>query len=125
MSGDVDSDFLTECGFGEQKEEKYSDEYEAYLTNLRIVASTQAGVNIICYWLAELGTFEPSWSDKNPKLARQAVLKDLGNDILDDLAVASEKIHDAIQREMRTRRKRAGSLYKLKPKEENNDGQQS
>jgi len=113
---DTDSEFLRECfPEEEQKEEQYSDEYEAYLTNLRVVANTQAGLSVICYWLAELGTFEPSWTEKNAKLARQSVLKDVGNDILDDLAVASSTIHDAVQREMRTRRKRAGSLYKLKP----------
>ena len=120
MSKEGDSEFLEECGYGgEDKEEPFSDEYEAYLTSLRAVANTQAGLNVICYWLGELGTFEPSWTEKNAKLARQAVLKDVGNDILDDLSVASETVHDTVQREMRARRKRAGTLYKLKPNKEN------
>ena len=42
---------------------------------------------------------------QNARLARQVVLKDFGNELLDDLAVASSKTHDDIQRMMRAKRK--------------------
>jgi hypothetical protein len=80
---------------------------KAYLANLQQVAKTTAGVEVICHILEMLGTFEPAWSDKNAYLAKQTVLKDFGNDLLDELAVAAEEVHDNIQRMMRQRRKLA------------------
>lgn len=83
------------------------DEYKAYLSDLQEVAKTAAGTRVLCRLLENLGTFEQGWHEKNAKLAKNAVLKDFGNDILDDLAVACEKVHDDIQRTMRIRRKLA------------------
>lgn len=80
---------------------------KAYLANLQQVANTTAGAEVICHILEMLGTFEPAWSDKNAYLAKQTALKDFGNDLLDDLAVAAENVHDNIQRRMRQRRKLA------------------
>ena len=68
---------------------------------------TAAGAEVICVLLERLGTFEPAWTEKNAKMARMTALKDFGNDILDDLAVADEKKHDDIQRMMRVRRRLA------------------
>lgn len=83
-------------------------EYRAYLSDLSEVANLPAGSRFLCALMEKLGAFEPSWTDKNARMARQVVLRDFGQDILDDLAVASDEVHDNIQRAMRVRRKAAG-----------------
>jgi hypothetical protein len=80
-------------------------EYKRYLTDLHFVAATAEGRRALMWILSQLGTFEPAWHPKNAQLARAVVLKDFGQEILDDLAVASDSAHDEIQRAMRIARK--------------------
>ena len=87
-----------------------AEDYKHYLSDLQEVAKTTAGARVICRLLDELGTFEPAWTDKNARLAKQVVLKDFGGSILDDLAIADADVHDDIQRMMRIRRKLAETI---------------
>ncbi|GAG40518.1 unnamed protein product, partial [marine sediment metagenome] len=59
-------------------------EYRQYLGDLQIVVKTPEGSRVICRLLEDLGTFQPAWSEKNARLAKQAVLKDFGQEMLDD-----------------------------------------
>lgn len=79
--------------------------YKHYIEALRTVLRTPDGKLVLCHMLKQCGTFEPAWTDKTAKLARQIVLKDFGNELLDDIAVADDKEHDSIQRTMRIERK--------------------
>jgi hypothetical protein len=89
------------------------EDYKNFLTDLYSVARSGSGARVLCEIFDRLGTFNPSWSDKNARLAKAAVLKDFGQDLMDDLAVADDEVHDLIQRMMRIRRKSAGSLNTL------------
>ena len=100
-------------------EEKEADAVEpsqqerrkSYLADLLAVTKTPEGIRVICYLLECLEVFEPTWTDKNARLARKAVLSDFGNDMLDDIAIVSEKVHNNIQRTMRIKRKLADELH--------------
>jgi hypothetical protein len=83
---------------------------KSYLTDLLAVTKTEEGVRVICYLLECLEVFEPTWTDKNARLARKAVLSDFGNEMLDDIAIVSEDVHNKIQRTMRVRRKLTDEL---------------
>lgn len=87
-----------------------SDDYRHYIEDLRAVVRTPAGARVVCGLLDALGAFEPAWTEKNAVLARRAVLRDFGQSLLDDLAVAADDVHDDIQRMMRIRRKAADQL---------------
>ena len=87
-------------------------EYKRYLTDLHAVAATPAGQRVLVWILGQLGTFDPAWHPKNAQLAKAVVLKDFGQEILDDLAVASDEAHDVIQRSMRVSRM-AGLTYQI------------
>ncbi len=80
-------------------------EYKRYLTDLHAVAATTEGQRVLMHLLNQLGAFEPAWHPKNAQMAKAIVLKDFGQEILDDLAVASDEAHDEIQRVMRISRK--------------------
>jgi len=80
-------------------------EYRRYLTDLHAIASTAEGQRVLMHILNQLGTFDPAWHPKNAQMAKSVVLKDYGQEILDDLAVASDEAHDEIQRAMRISRK--------------------
>jgi len=97
-------DFMLE---NERQAAAVDSEYKRFLTDLHTVAKSPEGARVICWYLSKLGTFDPAWSAKNPQLARAVVLKDFGQSILDDLAVAADGVHDEIQRMMRIRRKAA------------------
>lgn len=86
------------------------DGYRQYLEDVRTVVRTPAGARVFCTLLEMLGAFDPSWSEKNARLAQKVVLRDFGQLLLDDLAVAADDVHDDIQRMMRIRRKAAESL---------------
>ena len=88
----------------------YEEAYKGYLIDLRDVAQTPEGSRVLCWLLEQSGAFEPVWSPKNAQLARAAVLKDFGQEILDDLAMAADGVHDSIQRTMRIRRKSEDTL---------------
>jgi len=85
--------------------ETVEEREKSYHADLHDVVKTPEGARVVCYWLERLGTFDPAWSDKNARMAQQTVLKDAGNELLDDLAVAHPNTHDDIQRMMRIRRK--------------------
>jgi hypothetical protein len=87
-------------------------EYRQYLMDLRQVAFTAEGQRVLIWILGALGTCEPAWHPKNANMARAIVLKDFGQDILDDLAIAAGEAHDAIQRSIRIAR-RAGLTNKI------------
>lgn len=94
------------------------DDYRQYIEDVRTVARTPAGARFICSLLEMLGAFDPSWSEKNARLAQKVVLRDFGQLLLDDLAVAADDVHDDIQRMMRIRRKAAETLVALKDDKE-------
>ncbi len=87
-------------------------EYKRYLTDLHEMAAKPAGQRVLVWILGRLGTFDPAWHAKNAHLAKATVLKDFGQEIMDDLAVASAESHDEIQRSMRISRK-AGLTYQI------------
>ncbi len=93
-------------------------EYKRYLTDLHFVASSAEGQRVLMHILGQLGTFEPAWHPKNAQMARAIVLKDFGQEVLDDLAVASDVAHDDIQRAMRIARKAGITDLIFKPKKE-------
>ncbi|MCP4127765.1 MAG: hypothetical protein GY753_11960 [Gammaproteobacteria bacterium] len=95
-----------ETYYDENKEAAQIDpEYKRFLTDLHFVASTAEGQRVLMHILGALGTFECAWHPKNAQMAKAVVLKDFGQEILDDLAVASDVAHDEIQRAMRIARK--------------------
>lgn len=90
---------------GDAEQAEVDPEYKRFLTDLHAVAASGAGQRVIIHILNQLGTFEAAWHPKNAHMAKAIVLKDFGQDILDDLAVASGEAHDAIQRAIRISRK--------------------
>lgn len=103
-----------------RKELTQEQAYKHYLGELATVARTPAGANVICALLQRLGVFDPTWSAKNAHLARAVVLNDFGQELLNDLAIAADDVHDDIQRMMRIRRKAADVLLGT-----NNHGEES
>jgi hypothetical protein len=103
----MEADFVLDDAEEElaRKKIQLDPEYKGFLADLRDVVGHPGGARVICTLLERLGTFEPAYSEKNAKLIYKVVLKDFGNDILDDLATASAAAHDDIQRMMRIRRK--------------------
>lgn len=85
-------------------------EEKQYLLDLRTVMNTRAGSNVLCAVLEKLGVTREAWNDKNSILAKQTVLKDFGDDLQDDLAMASDEGFGQLQKKMRTRRRAAGTL---------------
>jgi len=110
------SDFDASLDYNDPKQSKKgkeptaAEQRKSYLTDLNALAKTPEGIRVICFWLEALGTFEPSWTEKNARLARSVVLKDFGSGMLDDVAIVSEEAHNNIQRAMRVRRKLAEEL---------------
>lgn len=86
-------------------EREVDDAYRQYVMDLRKVARTPEGSRVLCSLLEALGAFDPCWTDKNARLARAVVLRDFGQSLLDDLALAADDVHDDISRMMRIRRK--------------------
>jgi hypothetical protein len=77
---------------------------KTYLIDLKMVSDKPEGQRVFIWILDQLGTFDPSWTPKNPELAKAAVLRDFGQALLDDIAVASSEAHDAIVKSMRISR---------------------
>ena len=78
---------------------------------------TPEGERFICSLMEMLGAFEPSWHPKNALLAKAATLRDFGQEILDDIALASEEAHSKLQYKMRIRRKMTGTMQWNEEKE--------
>ncbi|MCP4454114.1 MAG: hypothetical protein GY809_21855, partial [Planctomycetes bacterium] len=92
---------FTETYHDAKAEATVDPEYKRYLTDLHSVAATPAGQRVLVWILGRLGTFDPAWNAKNAQMAKATVLKDYGQEIMDDLAVASDDVHDSLQRSMR------------------------
>lgn len=100
------NDIVGEIYYDDAREGARVDEdYARFCTDLHTIAMQPAGQRVLMYILDKLGTFEPAWHSKNAQLAKATVLRDFGQEILDDLAVASDEAHDMIQRSMRIARK--------------------
>jgi predicted AAA+ superfamily ATPase len=98
--------------YAEEHEGVVDPEYKRYLTDLHEVTSKPAGRRVLAHILGRLGTFDSAWSAKNAQMAKATVLRDFGQEVIDDLAVASAESHDEIQRSMRISRK-AGLTYQI------------
>ena len=101
----TDYDPLDFKAIQEKLNDSMTPEYKEFIADLTMVANTPAGARFICALLGKTGAFEPAWTAKNADMAKNTVLKDFGQDLLDDLSIANDKVHDQIQLMMRVRRK--------------------
>lgn len=82
-----------------------SPEYREYLRCLRQVIGLPEGREVVCNLLERLQVLGPVWDEKNAKMFKAVVLRDFGQEILVDLALADDEAHDDVQRQLRLRRK--------------------
>lgn len=94
--------FKTEA---EKVRSEAEEDRKNYYFALAQVAKDPHGREFLCRFLADLGAFSPTWNAKNARLVHNAVRRDVGQELLDDLAIAAGEEHDEIQRIMRVRRK--------------------
>jgi hypothetical protein len=86
-------------------ENTFSPEDKRYLNALREVIATEAGREFIAVLVGDkLGAFEPCWRG-NSSIHKVAALRDAGQDLMDDIAIADGEAHDEITRKLRLRRK--------------------
>ena len=78
--------------------------YKRFLSDLSSVIQTPEGARVICEILERAGTFDQAWSADQAQMTMATVLRDFGQNLLDDVAVAGENVHNDIQRMMRVRR---------------------
>jgi hypothetical protein len=90
---------------GTRTERSQEEIRTTYLADLYEVAKLPAGARVLCALLVnELGVKRDAWAEKNARMAKNVVLKDFGDRLLDDLAAADGDTHDDIQRMMRSLR---------------------
>lgn len=83
----------------------FSKEERRYFNILREVISTESGMEFVAALVGDkLGAFDPCWRG-NSSIHRVAALRDAGQDLMDDIAIADGDAHDEIMRKLRLKRK--------------------
>lgn len=78
--------------------------FKRYIADLSAVLKTPEGARVVCEILERAGTFDQAWHTDIAQMTMSCILRDFGQTLLDDVALAGEDIHNDIQRMMRVRR---------------------
>lgn len=92
-----------------RKQLELDEDYKQWLEDLRAVATTPEGARFICRLSESLGVGSPAYR-KGADVYAATALKDFGDDLMADLAVASDITHGDITRMLLIRRKAAERL---------------